>query len=172
MYSRATTASSLCFLLFGFYCTDNSADPYKAVEPVLDGCYICLPFLKDVVCPGTFVLFSGGNRFGDHVVGQIITVTKNSVIMLNFFSATSEEDGIAPLNNPHLNNLPEVRSLAVCMLQVAIFYFTSNLYFSHLLHSTDYLNRHFFHCSTRNDHKFVFVFSDYEITPECGSTGD
>ena len=75
---------------------NTPADPYKAVEPVLDGYYICLPFLKDVVCPGTFVLFSGGDRFGDCAVGWIITVTKNSVIMLNPFQAPNEEDGIAP----------------------------------------------------------------------------
>ena len=37
---------------------NTPADPYKAVEPVLDGCYIHLLFLIDVVCPGTFVLFS------------------------------------------------------------------------------------------------------------------
>jgi len=37
---------------------NTPADPYNAVEPVLDGCYIPLPFLKDVVCPGTLLFCS------------------------------------------------------------------------------------------------------------------
>ena len=102
------------------------------------------------------VLFSRHDQFGDRAVGWIITVTKNSDVVLNPFQAPNKEDGIALLNNPHLNNLPEVRSLAVCTLQVAIFYFTSSIYFSHLLCSTDYPSRHFFHCLTGNDHRFCF----------------
>ena len=60
--------------------------PYNTVEPVMDGSYIQFPSLKDVFCPpGTFSLFSGGDQFGDHAVGQIITAPKNSGVMLNPF---------------------------------------------------------------------------------------
>jgi len=143
---------------------DTPADPYKAVEPVLDGCYIHLTFLKDVVCPGTFVLFSGGDQFGDHAVGQIITVTKNSDVMLNPFQALNEEDGIASLNNPHLNNLPEVRSFAVCMLQVAIFILLLMSIFLTCFIPQIIQTAISFIVRLEMITDFVFVFSDYEIT--------
>jgi len=44
----------------------NHQELYNDVEPIFDGSFTRLPISKDIVCPGTFVLFSEG---GGCVVG-------------------------------------------------------------------------------------------------------
>ena len=85
----------------------NNPAPYDGLEPIFDGRFIRLPFFKDVVFPGTFVLFDGGNTFGNNAVGYISTSTPDGVI-LNAFQAPEEHDNLGPLNDPNLDDLHEV----------------------------------------------------------------
>jgi len=59
----------------------NNPAPYESLEPIIDGRFVTLPFFKDVVYPGTFVLFSGGSTFSYNAVGCIITSTPDGVIL-------------------------------------------------------------------------------------------
>ena len=87
--------------------------PYYSLEPIFDGRFIKLPFFKAAFCPGTFVLFNGGEQtFSDVAVRLIITSTPIGDIIINLFQAPPiEMDSFGPLNDPHLDNLPEVSLL-------------------------------------------------------------
>ena len=62
----------------------NNPTPCDVLEPIFDGRFITLPFFKDVVSPGTFVLFNGGSTFSYNAVGCIVTSTPDGVILNAF----------------------------------------------------------------------------------------
>ena len=85
---------------------------YNGVEPIFDGSFTRLPISKDIVCPGTFVLFSEG---GGCAVGQIVAVSGPAVgkVSINVFCPPHPEENVVPLQHSYLHNMIEVSLLCV-----------------------------------------------------------
>ena len=86
---------------------------YNGVEPIFDGSFTRLPISKDIICPGTFVLFSEGGGCG--AVGRIIAVTSPAAgkVSINVFRPPCPEENVVPLQHSYLHNTIEVSLLCV-----------------------------------------------------------
>ena len=79
---------------------------YHEVEPIFDGSLIKIPFFKDHICPGTFVLFSSDDASDN--IGRIITNTPTGDVRVNVFCAPHPEDNVRILGHSYLEGTSEV----------------------------------------------------------------
>ena len=81
---------------------------YHHVEPIFDGSSVRVPFMKDFLCTGTFILFKKDEK---RLVGQIVSaaMTEGGTVQVNWFrEVNAKADVVPPLGHPYFQDTMEV----------------------------------------------------------------